>query len=100
MVKPPFEFLRHADPRQVLNFLSGEHPQTIALVLAHMKAEQSSLVLGSLPEDLQREVSVRIATLDQTSPDVVTQVEQVVPDLEAREQDTASRETSRDEAPV
>jgi len=75
MVKPPFEFLRRADPRQVLNFLSGEHPQTIALVLAHMKAEQSSLVLGALPEELQREVAVRIATLDQTSPDVLAQVE-------------------------
>ena len=75
MIKPPFEFLRRADPRQVLNFLSGEHPQTIALVLAYMRAEQSSLVLGSLPEELQREVSVRIATLEQTSPDVITQVE-------------------------
>jgi flagellar motor switch protein FliG len=75
MIKPPFEFLRRADPRQVLNFLSGEHPQTIALVLAHMRAEQSSLVLGGLPEDLQRDVSVRIATLEQTSPDVITQVE-------------------------
>ncbi|MCU1399152.1 MAG: Flagellar motor switch protein FliG [Acidimicrobiales bacterium] len=75
MSKPPFDFLRHADPRQVLNFLSGEHPQTIALVMAHMKAEQSSMVLGGLPEELQREVSVRIATLDQTSPDVLAQVE-------------------------
>jgi flagellar motor switch protein FliG len=75
MIKPPFEFLRRADPRQVLNFLSGEHPQTIALVLAYMRAEQSSLVLGSLPEELQREVSVRIATLEQTSPDVINQVE-------------------------
>lgn len=75
MIKPPFEFLRRADPRQVLNFLSSEHPQTIALVLAHMRAEQSSLVLGGLPEDLQRDVSVRIATLEQTSPDVIAQVE-------------------------
>ena len=75
MLKPPFEFLQRADPRQVLNFLSNEHPQTIALILAHMKAEQSSMVLGGLPEELQREVSVRIATLDQTSPDVLAQVE-------------------------
>lgn len=75
LVKAPFEFLRHADPRQVLNFLSGEHPQTIALVLAHMNAEQSSMVLGGLPEDAQRDVSIRIATLDQTSPDVTAQIE-------------------------
>jgi flagellar motor switch protein FliG len=75
MVKPPFEFLRMADPRHVLNFLSVEHPQTIALVLAHMKAEQASLIVGALPEELQRDVSVRIATLDQTSPDVIADVE-------------------------
>jgi flagellar motor switch protein FliG len=75
MLRPPFEFLHRADPRQIHNFLSGEHPQTIALVLAHMKPEQSSLVLSALPEELQREVSVRIATLDQTSPDVLAHVE-------------------------
>jgi len=78
MVKVPFEFLRHADPRQVLNFLSSEHPQTIALVLAHMDPEQSSMVLGGLPEDLQRDVSIRIATLEQASPEVITQVESLL----------------------
>jgi flagellar motor switch protein FliG len=75
MTKSPFEFIRRADPRQVLNFLSGEHPQTIALVLAHMKAEQASMVLGGLAEDVQRDVSIRIATLDQTSPEVIALVE-------------------------
>ncbi len=75
MVKAPFEFIRHADPRQVLNFLSAEHPQTIALVLAHMIPDHASMVLGGLAEELQRDVSIRIATLDQTSPEVITQVE-------------------------
>jgi len=78
MVKVPFEFLRHADPRQVLNFLSSEHPQTIALVLAHMDPDQSSMVLGGLTEDLQRDVSIRIATLDQASPEVIAQVESLL----------------------
>lgn len=75
MVRAPFEFLRHSDPRQVLNFLSNEHPQTIALVLAHMPAEGASTVLGGLPDELQRDVSIRIATLSAISPDVVTRVE-------------------------
>ena len=75
MVKAPFEFIRNADPRQVLNFLSAEHPQTIALVLAHMIPDHASMVLGGLAEDMQRDVSVRIATLDQTSPEVIAQVE-------------------------
>jgi flagellar motor switch protein FliG len=75
LVDAPFEFLRKADPRQVLTFLRDEHPQVIALVLAYMRSEQASMVLSGLPEELQRDVSVRIATLDRTNPEVVSQVE-------------------------
>jgi len=75
LVEAPFEFLRKADPRQVLTFLRDEHPQVVALVLAHMRSEQSSLVLSGLDEEIQRDVSVRIATLDRTNPDVIAQVE-------------------------
>jgi flagellar motor switch protein FliG len=75
LTKAPFEFLRNADPRQILNFLSAEHPQTIALVLAHVSPDMASMVVGGLPEELQREVSVRIATLDQSSPEVISMLE-------------------------
>jgi flagellar motor switch protein FliG len=75
MGKIPFQFLRHADPRQVLSFIQDEHPQTITLVLAHMSAEQAALVMGGLNEDLQRDVATRLAVMDRTSPDVVEQVE-------------------------
>lgn len=75
MGKIPFQFLRHADPRQVLSFIQDEHPQTITLVLAHMTAEQAALVMGGLSEDLQRDVATRLAVMDRTSPDVVEQVE-------------------------
>lgn len=78
MARAPFEFLRKMDPRQVLNFLSGEHPQTVALVLAHMPPDHASIVLGGLEEAVQRDVSVRIAKLDQTSPEVITQMESVL----------------------
>ena len=76
--KAPFEFLRKTDPRQVLNFLAGEHPQTVALVLAHMQPDQASMVLGGLDEDMQRDVSIRIAKLEQTSPEVIAQLESVL----------------------
>ena len=76
----PFEFLEHADPRQILSFLQEEHPQTITLVLAHMPVDRAAMVLGGLPEDLQQEVAVRLATMDQTSPEVVAHVEAVLAD--------------------
>jgi flagellar motor switch protein FliG len=71
----PFGFLAQADPRQVLSFLQDEHPQTIALVLAHMSAAQASQILSGLAADLQADVAHRIAVMDRTSPDVIRLVE-------------------------
>ncbi len=78
IVEAPFEFLRNTDPRQVLSFISEEHPQTIALVLAHMLPDAAAMVLGSLPEEVQRDVAVRVALMDRTSPDVIERVEQIL----------------------
>jgi flagellar motor switch protein FliG len=78
LVELPFEFLRRADPRQILSFIQDEHPQTIALVIAHMHADHAALVLGGLSESLQADVAHRVATMDRTSPEVVAQVEQVL----------------------
>jgi flagellar motor switch protein FliG len=75
IVAAPFEFLRRADTRQVITYLQDEHPQTIALVLAHMHPDAAARVLSSLPEELQRDVALRIAKMDRTSPEVVEQVE-------------------------
>ena len=78
LVELPFEFLRRADPRQILGFLQDEHPQTIALVLAHMHADHAAMVLGGLVEGLQSDVAHRLATMDRTSPEVIAQVESVL----------------------
>jgi flagellar motor switch protein FliG len=67
----PFEFLQHADARQVLSLISGEHPQAVALVLAHLRPEHASAILAGLPVDLQGEVAHRIALMERASPDVV-----------------------------
>jgi flagellar motor switch protein FliG len=74
----PFGFLGQADPRQLLSFLQDEHPQTIALVLAHMTATQASQILSGLAPELQADVAHRIAVMDRTSPDIIRQVEAVL----------------------
>jgi flagellar motor switch protein FliG len=78
MAAAPFEFLRRADTRQVLSYLQDEHPQTIALVLAHMRSDAAATVLSALPEEQQRDVAVRIAKMDRTSPEVIEQVEAIL----------------------
>lgn len=71
----PFKFLHNADARQLLNFIADEHPQTIALVLAHIPAPLASKVLAGLGSELQADVAHRIATMDQTTPDIIHQIE-------------------------
>ncbi|WP_164668996.1 flagellar motor switch protein FliG [Virgibacillus doumboii] len=74
----PFDFARKADAQQVLNFIQNEHPQTIALVLSYLDSEQAGQILSELPQEMQAEVAKRIATMDSTSPEIISQVEQVL----------------------
>ena len=74
----PFEFVRKADPSQLLNFIQEEHPQTIALILAYLPSAQAAAVVGSLPLEKQADVAKRIALMDRTSPDVIKEVEKVL----------------------
>ncbi|WP_084125120.1 flagellar motor switch protein FliG [Demequina sp. NBRC 110054] len=70
----PFEFLKDADARQVVSLLNGEHPQTIALVLAHLRPEHASAIMAGLAPDIRAIVAHRIALMDGASPDVVNLV--------------------------
>jgi flagellar motor switch protein FliG len=77
-VQLPFQFLHRADPAQLRSFIRDEHPQVIALVLAHMSAEKASLVLSGLSSELQAEVAHRIAVMDRANPDTVRLLESVL----------------------
>ena len=83
----PFGFLQKAGVDNLLTFIGEEHPQTIALVMSHLPAQLSAEVLGGLPPDKQLEVIRRIATMEQTSPEVVHDVES---SLESRMKSTFS----------
>jgi flagellar motor switch protein FliG len=71
----PFEAMRRADARQLTTFLADEHPQTIALVLAHLGPAQSAIVLSGFHQKLQADVAHRIARMEQAAPDVIRLVE-------------------------
>jgi len=74
----PFDSIRKSDPAQLLNFIQGEHPQTIALILSYIEPTQASQVLSSLSPDIQSEVAKRIAVMDRTSPEIIKEVESVL----------------------
>ena len=73
-----FNALEKADPQQLSKFILTEHPQTIALILAHLKPAQASQLLYSLPEDLRVDVLTRMASLDEISPEVITRISSVI----------------------
>ncbi|MDK2836584.1 MAG: flagellar motor switch protein FliG [Thermosediminibacterales bacterium] len=74
----PFDFIRRADPSQLLNFIQNEHSQTIALILAYLNPEQAAILLSSLPAEKQVDIAKRIATMDRTSPEIIQEVENVL----------------------
>ncbi|MDD2482176.1 MAG: flagellar motor switch protein FliG [Lutispora sp.] len=74
----PFDFVRKADPSQLLNFIQGEHPQTIALILSYLKPQQASVILSALPQEKQADVTRRIAIMDRTSPEIIKEIERVL----------------------
>lgn len=74
----PFDFVRKADPAQLLNFIQGEHPQTIALILAYLKPQQAATIVSALPQDKQADVARRIAVMDRTSPEIIKEIERVL----------------------
>jgi flagellar motor switch protein FliG len=74
-VQLPFQFLQRADPTQLRSFINEEHPQVIALVLAHMSAEKASLVLSGLSPERQADVAHRIAVMGRANPETVRTVE-------------------------
>ncbi len=73
-----FEMLRKVDAGTIANFLKNEHIQTISLVLANLESDLAGPVLANLPEEIQPGIAYRIATMDKPSPEVLSEVEQVL----------------------
>lgn len=73
-----FDNLQKADPVQLSKFIQSEQPQTIALVLAHLNSSQAAALLGSLPSALRADVVMRMANLEQISPDVISKITSIL----------------------
>lgn len=74
----PFGIARKADAHQLLNVVMGEHPQTIALIMCYLQAEKAAQILSGLPEDMQVDVAKRMAIMNNTSPMVIEEVEEIL----------------------
>ncbi len=73
-----FDALQKADPSQLAKFIHNEHPQTIALVLSHLNPSQAAALLISLPAELRADVALRMANLDQISPEIMAKIAGII----------------------
>ncbi|MGH9721624.1 MAG: flagellar motor switch protein FliG [Bryobacteraceae bacterium] len=73
-----FDALQKADPQQLAKFIHNEHPQTIALVLSHLNPTQAASLLTSLPAEMRPDIALRMASLDQISPEIITRIATVI----------------------
>lgn len=76
----PFTFVRHTDPKQLVNMISREHPQTIAMILSYLDSQQAAMVLSDLPGETRADIARRVALMERTSPEILKEVENVLRD--------------------
>ena len=73
-----FDSLQKADPQQLAKFIHSEHPQTIALILAHLNPSQAAALLTSLPAEIRADIALRMGNLDQISPDIIARIAGII----------------------
>jgi len=73
-----FDALQKADPQQLAKFIHSEHPQTVALILSHLGSSQAAGLLFSLPAEMRADVALRMASLDQISPDIIAKIASII----------------------
>jgi flagellar motor switch protein FliG len=73
-----FDSLQKADPAQLSKFIQAEQPQTIALVLAHLNSSQAAALISSLPAPLRADVIMRMANLEQISPEIINKITSIL----------------------
>jgi flagellar motor switch protein FliG len=73
-----FSILREIDTKRLSSILKNEHPQTIAIIMAHMTTKKAAELLSSLPDNMKVEIAYRLSTIERIPPNVVKQIESVL----------------------
>lgn len=92
-----FGMFQENDVAQIVQFVQNENPQIAAVILAHLKLEKAAEILSHLKEDFQVEVAYRLATMNNVSTEVISEIEEVISEQMSNlysERDNVNRGTS------
>lgn len=73
-----FATLEKTNPQQLSKFILGEHPQTIALILAHLNPTSAAQLVSQLPDEMRADVLMRMASIEEISPEVISRISSVI----------------------
>jgi len=73
-----FGYLDQVKPQQLSDFIVNEHPQTIALILAHMDPNNAAETISFFPDELRSEITIRMANLGDISPSIIKRVSTIL----------------------
>ncbi|MCD6139070.1 MAG: flagellar motor switch protein FliG [Deltaproteobacteria bacterium] len=74
----PFSCLEGMDTRTLAGFLKGEHPQVVALILAHLRPKRAAEILSELPDEMQADVAVRIVEINQVPAETIDELDRTI----------------------
>jgi flagellar motor switch protein FliG len=92
VISSNLEFLQSLETDRLIQLINNEHPQTIAIIIVHLKTETASKILSGLPDEIKTDVAVRIANLDRVESGMIEEIDKVFEDVLKNSKGSATRE--------
>lgn len=86
------ELLQSLETDRLIQLIKDEHPQTIAIIIVHLKTETASKILSGLPDEIKTDVAVRIANLGRVESGMIEEIAEVFEDVLKSSKGSAIRE--------
>ena len=92
VISSNLELLQSLETDRLIQLIKNEHPQTIAIIIVHLKTETASKILSGLPDEIKTDVALRIAKLDRVESGMIEEISKVFEDVLKNSKDSATRE--------
>lgn len=92
VISSNLQFLQSLETDRLIQLIKDEHPQTIAVIIVHLKTETAGKILSGLPDEIKADVAIRIANLDKVGSGVIEEIDKVFENVLKKSKGSATRE--------